>query len=267
MPTRRQNSLSPTDEIRQRVLEDFSALKIPLRGEDLDRLIGIAEKERLSHLQFVERLVCDQAAGRRERAVARRIREAHFHETKTLEAFDWQFNAAAIDRLQIQELASGDFIRRHDNLVLVGQSGVGKSHVLQGLGRAACLQGYRVFYTTSAELLQKLTASLADQTLPSKLRSYAKYELLIIDEFGFDRIERVESQQAASLLYKVIDARRGLSTALATNIDFDSWSDYLGDPPLAMAILDRIVDGAIILKINGKSYRAHRAKTKAAEKK
>jgi DNA replication protein DnaC len=162
---------------------------------------------------------------------------------------------------------TGDFIRRHDNLVLVGQSGVGKSHVLQGLGQAACVQGDRVFYTTSAQLLQKLTASLADQTLPSKLRSYAKYELLIIDEFGFDRIERLESQQAASLLYKVIDARRGLSTALATNIDFDAWSEYLGDPPLAMAILDRIVDGAIILKINGKSYRAHRAKTKASDKK
>jgi DNA replication protein DnaC len=84
----------------------------------------------------------------------------------------------------------------------------------------------------------------------------------LIDEFGFDRIERTESPQAANLLYKVIDARsRQRSTALVTNIDFDAWGEYLGDPPLAMAFLDRIVDGAIIVKINGKSYRAHRARS------
>ena len=77
----------------------------------------------------------------------------------------------------------------------------------------------------------------------------------MIDEFGFDRIERGECPQAASLFYKVIDARSGRrSTALATNIDFEAWSEYLGDPPLAMAFLDRVVDGAILLKIRGKSY-------------
>ena len=115
-------------------------------------------------------------------------------------------------------------------------------------------------YTTSAELLADLTAALADQTLVRRLREYAHFDLLIIDEFGFDRIERSESGQAASLLYKLIDARSPKrSTALVTNIDFEAWGEYLGDPPLAMAFLDRIVDGAIIVKINGKSYRAHRA--------
>jgi DNA replication protein DnaC len=90
---------------------------------------------------------------------------------------------------------------------------------------------------------------------------------VILDEFGFDRIERLESAQAASLLYKLIDARsQQRSTALVTNIDFDAWGDYLGDPPLAMAFLDRIVDGAIILKIQGKSYRAHRAQPAAGGK-
>ena len=90
---------------------------------------------------------------------------------------------------------------------------------------------------------------------------WSRFDLVIIDEFGFDRIERGECPQAANLFYKVIDARSGQrSTALATNIDFEAWSDYLGDPPLAMAFLDRIVDGAILLKIRGKSYRAHRAR-------
>src|SRR5205823_891333 len=95
---------------------------------------------------------------------------------------------------------------------------------------------------------------------------YAGFDLLIIDEFGFDRLERAEAPQAANLLYKVIDARsERRSIALVTNIDFEAWGDYLGDPPLAMALLDRIVDGAIILKMAGKSYRAHRAKPEKPE--
>jgi len=144
--------------------------------------------------------------------------------------------------------------------VFVGQSGVGKSFLIQAIGEAACVLGYSVRYTTSADLLIDLTASLADQTLPERVRYYARFQLLIIDEFGFEKIERSSSPQAANLLYKVIDARnRQRSTALVTNIDFEAWGDYLGDPPLAMAFLDRVVDGAIIVKIKGKSYRAHRA--------
>ena len=121
--------------------------------------------------------------------------------------------------------------------------------------------GYRVRYETSSSILQDLTAALADQTLPRQLRYYAKFDLLILDEFGFDRLERIESPQAASLLYKLINVRGGRSTALVTNIDFEAWGEYLGDPPLAMAFLDRVVDGAIIMKINGKSYRAYRCRT------
>ena len=118
---------------------------------------------------------------------------------------------------------------------------------------------YRNPYETSASVLQDLTAALADQTLPRLLRYYAKFDLVILDEFGFDRVERLESPQAASLLYQLINVRGERSTALVTNIDFEAWGEYLGDPPLAMAFLDRIVDGAIIMKINGKSYRAERA--------
>ena len=110
----------------------------------------------------------------------------------------------AFDRVQIEELATGDFIRRRTNLVLVGWSGVGKSHIIQALGQKACVHGYRVLYRTSAQLLADLTASLADKTLPARLRRYASPDLLIIDEFGFDQIERTECPQAAHLLYKII---------------------------------------------------------------
>src|SRR5208283_3840266 len=112
---------------------------------------------------------------------------------------------------------------------------------------------------TSGDLLQDLTAALADQTIHDRVRFYAKFRLLIIDEFGLDRIERAACPHAASLWYKIIDARtQRASTALITNIDFDSWAEYLGDTHLAMAMLDRVVDGAVIVKLKGKSYRVHR---------
>lgn len=246
--------------LRDRILADFAALKVPLRAEQFDAVLAAAQRDGLSHQEFLHRLIADQADQRRERSIARRIREARFRDLKSLNAFDWEFNRAAIDRGQIEELATAAFIRRRDNLVFVGQSGVGKSFLIQSIGQSACSHGYSVRYTTSAGLLEDLTASLADQTLPHRVRFYARFDLLIIDEFGFDHIERKQSPQAANLFFKIIDARSPQrSTALVTNIDFNAWADYLGDPPLAMAFLDRIVDGAIILKIKGKSYRAHRA--------
>jgi DNA replication protein DnaC len=240
----------------------LATLQVPLTGEALDAALRRAEQQGASHLECLQQLFGPLAAVRRERSVQRRIQEARFAEVKTLADFDWQFNAAAIDRVQIDQLATGDFVRRGDNLVLVGQSGVGKSHLLQALGRQCCAYGYRVRYTTSAALLLDLTASLADQTLPARVAYWSRFDWLIVDEFGFDRLERQGSPHAANLLYKVIDARSGVrSTALATNIDFEAWAEYLGDPPLAMAFLDRVVDGAILLKLRGKSYRAQRVQT------
>jgi DNA replication protein DnaC len=248
--------------LREQILADFGTLKVPLRAEEFDAILARAEREGWSHQQFLHLLIADQAGQRRERRIARRIREAHFRDPQSLSAFDWEFNKQAIDRVQIEELATGAFIQRRDNLVLVGQSGVGKSFLIQAIGQSACAQDRSVLYTTSAGLLEDLTASLADQTLPKRVRYYARFDLLIVDEFGFDHIERQQSPQAANLFFKIIDARsRQRSTAVATNIDFDAWADYLGDPPLATAFLDRLVDGAIILKLKGKSYRAHRANT------
>jgi DNA replication protein DnaC len=251
-----------TAHLRDQCLSHFTALGIPLEPESMEEALARAEKERLSHLQFLDLLLGAQANARRERAVARRIREARFAENKALEAFNWQFNPKAFDRVQIEELATGDFIRRCNNLIMVGWSGIGKSHIIQALGQKVCVQGYRVVYRTSAELLADLTASLADKTLPARLRYYARPDFLIIDEFGFDRIERTECAQAAHLLYKIIASRnQKRSTALVTNVDFDKWGEYLVDGPLAMALLDRLVERAIILKVKGKTYRTPLAKS------
>jgi DNA replication protein DnaC len=257
MKTKPPAQTTQTNPLRDRCLRHFATLRIPVEATTLDEVLARAEKERYSHLSFLDRLLGAEADARRERAVARRIRQAHFAEDKTLEGFNWNFNPRTFDRLQMEELATGDFVRRRTNLVMVGWSGIGKSHIIQALGQKACVNGYRVLYRTSAQLLTDLTASLADKTLPLRLRYYANPDLLIIDEFGFDKIERTECPEAAHLLYKIIASRnQKRSTALVTNVDFEKWGEYLSDGPLAMAFLDRLVEGAIILKLKGKSYRA-----------
>lgn len=203
--------------------------------------------------------MAEPAGARLEGAVARRIRDAKFPGLGTLETFDWSFNAETIAREPFEELATGDFVRRKQNVVFVGASGLGKTRLMEGIGRSCCLR-YRVRYITSAELIEELTAAAGDKTLPKQVRRFTRYELLIIDELGFDKLERREYPDASSLLYKVVDARnQKASTALVTNIQFEDWTDYLDDPPLAMALLDRVVYRAIIHNLKGKSYRAHHA--------
>ena len=251
-----------TPSLREQILADFTTLRVPVTAEQLDAVLKQAQDAGSSHLDFLHRLLADQAGLRRQRRIERLIKEAHFREALPLSTFDWNFNPA-IPRLQIEALAQGDFIRRQQNVVFVGQSGLGKSRLIQSIGLAACMLEQRVHYITSGEPLEDLTAALADQTIYNRVRFYAKFSLLIIDEFGFDRIERAVCTQAASLWYKIIDARsQRASTALVTNIDFESWADYLGDAPLAMAMLDRVVDGATIVKLKGKSYRIHRSPDK-----
>ncbi len=235
-------------------------LGVPVTPAMLDAALSAAERESLSHLAFLHRLLAEPAETRRQRAVDRRIRAAKFRELTSLEGFDWAFNAKGVDRRTVEQLATCDFVRRCENVVLVGQSGLGKTRILQAIGRAACVLGYHVRYATSAKLLQEFTAAMADGTFTRALNAYARLDLLLIDEFGFDRLEREVQAQASTVYYRLLDARTGRrSTALATNIDFKAWADYLADPPLATAFLDRLVDGAVILKLTGRSYRVSRS--------
>jgi DNA replication protein DnaC len=246
------------------VTKALRTLGVTVTPEALDAALSAAEKQSLSHLEFLHRLLAGPAEARLQRALERRIHAAKFRELTTLDGFEWEFNAKGVDRRTIEQLATCDFVRRHENVILVGQSGLGKSRILQAVGHAACVQGYRVRYATSAKLLQDFTAALADGTSTRVIAEYARFDLLLIDEFGFDRLEREAQAQASTLYYRLLDARTGRrSTALATNIDFAAWADYLGDPPLATAFLDRLVDGAVILKLTGRSYRAHRARPAA----
>src|SRR5438309_170570 len=118
-PTPRPQALADKD-LRERILADFAMLRVRLTAAHLDTGLAQAVKDGLSHLEFLQRVIADQAGLRREQRIARRIREAHFHELKSLASFDWDFNSKAIKRLQIEELATGDFIRRRQNQVARG---------------------------------------------------------------------------------------------------------------------------------------------------
>ena len=247
--------------LQDQIQSHLETLKIPLTTPQLDEILAAADKSKLSHLQLLQRFLSVPAGARRERSIERRLRLARFRDPATLESFDWSFNK--IDPLPFQDLATGDFVRRRDHLVFVGESGLGKSHLIQGIGRCCCAVGCSVRYTTSAELLEDLVRASGERNLPSRIRYYRRFELLAIDEFGFEKLERLEYPEWSSLLYKVIDSRnRRGSTALVTNIEFKHWTDYLGDPPLAMALLDRVVDGAIVHKFKGQSYRPERGRRK-----
>jgi DNA replication protein DnaC len=260
MKAKRTNKGAIAHRLYDDIAGAFQTLGIAMAPGALDAALSTAEKESLGHLEFLHRLLAGPVEARRERSLKRRLDKARFRELTTLEGFDWQFNAKGLDRRAIEQLVTCDFVRRSQNLILVGQTGLGKSRILQAVGQAACILGYRVRYATSAELLQKFTEALADGSFNRMLKEYARFDLLLIDEFGFDRLEREAQSQASTFYYRLLDARTGRhSTALATNIEFAAWADYLGDPPLATAFLDRLVDGAVILKLTGRSYRAHRA--------
>jgi DNA replication protein DnaC len=245
---------------REQIFDSLAGLRIPLSREEFDAVVTAAEKKQLSHLEFLARFLSGPASERLERSIQRRIDQAKFPTSATLESFDWEFNRKTIPRAPFEQLATGDFLERQQNVAFVGKSGTGKSHLIQGIGRACCVLGYRVRYTTSADLLEDLSAAAGDNTLPNRIRYYGRFDWLIIDELGFEKLELRQYPEAPSLFYKVIDHRSPQkSTALVTNIDFKKWTDYWKDPSLTMALTDRIVDSAIIERFEGKSYRVYRA--------
>ncbi len=173
-----------------------------------------------------------------------------------MESFDWLYNAKTIRPEPFLELATGEFVRRKENATFYGKSGLGKSHLMEGIGRKCCAAGYRVRYETSASLIEVLNQARAINALSSRVKKYRSYDLLIIDEFGFEKLERKQVPDALSLLYKVIDGRnRRCSTAVLTNVNMSDWTDYIGDPPMTMALLDRVMDRSIQIPFEGKSYR------------
>jgi DNA replication protein DnaC len=248
-------SHDPLEQIRKHL----KGLKLYAMDKTLDEQLALASKENLPAQTLLERLLAIEVNALIERRIERRIKQSRLSERKLLADFDFQFQTG-LDKNLIMELATLSFVERKQGLILAGSSGTGKSHIAKALLLIGCRKLYQCRYTTAAQMLKELMAGLSDASLDQKLKTYTKPQILLIDEVGFDRLEQ-ESSRNASLFFKVIDARYcKASTILTTNVDFRSLGDYLGDPVITTAIVDRMVHHSIIIHIDGPSWRMHQSK-------
>ncbi len=247
------------DETLSQIRKHLQILKLNQIGKIFEEELVRGAKENLPAVKIFERLLMIEANGLIERRIERRIRESKVPERKLLSDFDFEFQTG-IDKSRIMELATLGFVERKQGVILAGNSGTGKSHIAKALILMGCQRLYRCRYTTAAQMLKDLMSGLVDDSLDKKLNTYVRPEMLLIDEIGFDRLEQ-ESARNASLFFKVIDARYcKSSTILTSNIDFKVLGDYLGDPVVTTAIVDRMVHHSIIINIEGPSYRMHESK-------
>jgi DNA replication protein DnaC len=246
-------------ETLTKIKEHLKILKLNRIQKVLETELAEAAQKALPPTELLERLLAVEANALIERRIERKIKESRLPDRKLLSDFDFSFQSG-IDKTQVMELAKMDFAGRKQGLVIAGNSGTGKSHIAKALLLIGCTQQYRCRYTTAADMLTDLLASRADQSFHKKLRKYTSPDILLIDELGFDRLEQQDARNA-SLFFKVIDGRycKG-STMLTTNIDFKDLGDYLGDPVVTTAIVDRMVHYSIILNVQGPSWRMHESK-------
>lgn len=233
--------------------------------DQLDELLAWAAHERPGVTALFEHVLGLEAAHKLEQRITRRIDTSGLVERKTLEAFDWEFQPT-LDKPLVLELARLDFVRRHDDLVITGYNGTGKSHILKAFGLRACEQGIPMRYARCVDLLEDLHAGLADGTYARRLKGWARPAFLIIDDVGLGQVKRrADEPTAAHTLYNLIDRRHThVSTAVTSNIALSEWGKYLGDATLTAAILDRLAMHAIRIDIAGPSYRQHVAHERAA---
>jgi DNA replication protein DnaC len=219
-----------------------------------------------TRLDWLWHLLEPQLKLRLERRVERRIREARLPVRKTFEAFNFPFQPA-LDRDLVMELNTLRFIDQGKNVLLAGMSGTGKSHIALALGLSACAANRRVLYSTSADMLSRLIASLADDTLAVALRPYVRAELLIVDEVGLEQVERKEARRSG-LMQKVLLPRHNdrRSTIITSNIPWEGWADYLDDHLGATALLDRLIHHSHVIVVNGPSWRDHEHRQDTAPK-
>jgi len=233
---------------------------------ELDDRLAWATRERPGATALLEYVLGIEAANKLEQRIARRIVVSGLVERKALEAFDWDFQPT-LDKALVLELARLDFVRRHDDLVITGKSGTGKSHILKAFALRACEQGITLRYARCVDLLDDLHAGLADGSYARRLKAWARPALLIIDDIGLGQVKkRADEPTAAHTLYNLIDRRHGhFSTAVTSNIALSDWGRFLGDATLTAAILDRLAMHAIRIDINGPSFRQHVAEERAGK--
>ena len=226
-------------------------LKLPTFLREYRKLTAQCAAEGVDHPDYLLRLAELELIDRHQRMVERRIRAARFPAVKSLDTFDF-LAIPSVNKVLVMELARYEYIERRENVIAVGNSGTGKTHVALGLGLAACQKGMSVGFTTAAALVHELMEVRDDRRLLNLQRQLARLRLLIIDELGFVPL----STTGAELLFEVFSQRyeRG-SILVTTNLPFDEWTDVFGSERLTGALLDRLTHHLHILEMNGDSYR------------
>ncbi len=237
----------------QRLVELCNELRLGGIAAQYGALAQQAAEQRLSFTDFVEQLLVAEREARRARARELFARVAGFPAVKTLDQYDFNF-ATGAPRRQIMELASLAFVERAENVVFLGASGVGKTHLAIALGYLATQRGYKTRFFSAADLVLMLEAAQRQGRYREFMhRAVNAYKLLIIDEIGYLPLSR----EQANLFFQIVTRRyeRG-SMILTSNLTFGSWdSTFAGDSVLTVAMLDRLLHHSTIVSINGESYR------------
>ena len=234
----------------------LKTLRLPTIGRECEKVAGRASKENLDHLAFLLQLVELEMIERERRSADRRLKAAKFPYHKTLDEFDFAAQKSINQPLVVQ-LMRGDYLDRRENVLLVGNSGTGKTHVAVALGMAACSQGKRVRFCRVTELMTLLMEAREERVLQRLRTQLGKQDLLILDELGYVPASKAGSE----LLFDVIStAYERQSLIVTTNLPFENWTEVLLSERLTGATLDRLTHRCHILETRGESYRLKDAK-------
>ncbi len=234
------------------LLQHLDYLKLSFVQQHHAQLAPQAAEQHWDHVEYLRRLVEGEYNHRHQRAIERRVKAARFPVLKTLEQFRWDW-PKKINRLQVQHLFRLEFVPQKANVVLLGNVGLGKTHLATALGYAACQEGRSVLFADAISVINDLSAAQKRGLLKRQIKKYLAPELLILDELGYLPID----QHGADLLFQVISQRyeRG-SIVLTTNKPFKQWASiFNNDGTIASAVLDRLLHHAETIVIEGGSYR------------